>query len=333
MAPFFQRCIQICGHQCGHQWKSMIKPSRYCWSKLSIESYRSFGKYAKYEKQAHARLQFQKRFYGWRKWVVIAYNIGFFKMIKWGIITYLVYKYWNYCWPLIKYGAIITSTVFIGLYWLRFAVWRRFGEATYEKRKFKLCSTRFEKVFKEYDQLSTGSLIWMIHKTWFKTTIFRNHRKWIKSLQNFLDNYKPFKYYTGDEMKHGIAFQPLLMEYDGYYKGDFTWFIDRNDTLNTYGWVEIKCDGNYYARTMNVNEFRLHVNPREGGEVLKFDPFKLSIDDKWNAQLLQTLYNFGDKDGEKKVSKEMPRQKLHSKRRHKKASNNKIEEAEYSMKK
>ena len=255
--------------------------------------------------------------------------------MKWGIIGYVIYRYWNFFQPIIKYGAIITGTVFIGLFWLRFAVWRRFGAAAYEKHQFKLCSTRFEKVFKEYDQLSTGSLIWLIHKTWFKTTILRNHRKWVRSLQNFLDNYKPFKYYTGDDMKHGIAFQPLLIEHNGHYKGEFTWFIDRKDMHNTYGWVEIKCDGNYYARTMNINEFRLHVNPREGGEVLRFDGFRLSIDDKWNAQLLETIYNYGDKDGEKRTSKDMQRQKLHSKRKQspvfKKKRSAKIEEAEYTM--
>merc|ERR1712087_912781 len=86
-----------------------------------------------------------------------------------------------------------------------------------------------------------------IAKTWLKCTVFRNHRRWLRSLQGFLDEYKPFKYYTGD-MKHGISFQPLLIEHEGHFKGHFTWFIDRKDTMNTFGWVEIKCDGNLSAK-------------------------------------------------------------------------------------
>ena len=92
-----------------------------------------FGKYAKYEKQAHPRLQFNKHFYGWKKYLVIFYNVGGFKMIKWGIIGYLAYRYWDYCWPVIKYGSIITIGTFVSLFLLRFGVYRKFGAATYEK--------------------------------------------------------------------------------------------------------------------------------------------------------------------------------------------------------
>ena len=201
----------------------------------------------------------------------------------------------------------------------------------YDKHHFNLFSTRFEQIFKEYDQLSASSLIWVVHKTWFRCMILRNHRKWIKSLQNFLDNYKPFKYYSGDNMNHGITYQPLLIEHNGYYKAKFVWFIDRKDLQNTYGWVDIQCDGNYYSRTMNINEFRLHVNPREGGEVLKFDPIKLSIDDQWNAHLLETIYSFKEKqENETKVNKDIPRKVL-SKKRPSKKRQSKIEEADYTI--
>jgi len=158
--------------------------------------------------------------------------------------------------------------------------------------------------------------------------ILRRHRKWIKSLQTFLDTYKPFKYYAGEQCKHGIAFQPVMIDLDGYYKGKFVWFVDREDMNNTYGWVEIKCEGNYYAKTMNVNEFRLHVSPKEGGEVLKFNPFKLSIDDDWNAQLLEEMYSSNDQDDNAKKEK-----LLNKKRpifRNKKPS--KVDEAEYKIK-
>ena len=303
-------------------------------SKLKKEG---FGKYAKYEKQATPRLQFNKHFYGWKKYLVIAYNIGVFKMIKWGIIGYLVYRYWDYCWPVIKYGSIISIGSFLSLFLLRFGVYRKFGAATYEKNTFKLCSTRFETVFKEYDQLSTLPLSWLIVKTVTKCMVFRNHRKWLRSLQRFLDTYKPFKYYAGEEFSHGIAFQPLLIEHGGYYNAHFTWFIDRKELMNTYGWVEIKCEGNLHGRTMDVTEFRFHVNPREGGEVLRFNPFRISIDDQWNAELLEEIYTFGDsKYEEKKVNKEMPRQKLHSKRKKSHAFKNQkpatISDAEYKLK-
>eukprot|EP00483_Globobulimina_turgida_P002835 UN02840 len=224
------------------RWKSILTPLQY--SRLPIQTCRSFGKYAKYEKPAHARLQFNKHFYGWKKYLVIAYNIGLFKLIKWGIIGYLAYKYWHICWPILKYGAIITSATFIVLFWLRCGIYRRFGSAKYEKQQFKLCRSRFETIFKEYDQLPTASLFYLVNKTWIKCMIFRNHRKYIRTLQRFLNDYKPFKYYVGDEISHGIAFQPLLVDYNGYYKGFFTWFVDRKDIMNTYGWVEIKCDGN-----------------------------------------------------------------------------------------
>ena len=277
-----------------------------------------FARFAKYEKQANPRLQFNIQFEGWRKWMVILYNLGFFKVLKWTAIGLLIWKTRYYSLPILKYGLLFVGGFYAFIFWLRFAFYRTFGAQMYEQQPLnKVFRTRFERIFKDplYEQYSTHRLAYLICKNYFKWLILRPHRQWLGSIQSYLSNYPPITYYLGKNYSHGLAIRPLFVEdsQNGTFRGYFHWFVNKQDDVGKpYGMIEIECDGNLSSRVgmchiffnlflfvcifvglfvlcvvvVNVTQMKLHVTPEFGGERLNFKPLKLSIDETWNAMNL-----------------------------------------------
>ena len=213
-----------------------------------------FARYAKYEKQAHARMKVTIGYEGWRKYLVILHNLGVFKLLKWSFIGYLFWRYRNYTIPILKYGLMFVAGCYVFLYWTRFAFYRTFGAAMYEKYTFpRVCRTRFERIFKDplYEQYKTPNLIYLICKNYFKWLFFRPHRKWLHSIQNYLKNYPPITYYLGNGYTHGLCIRPVFVEdsQNGTFRAYFHWFVERKSEFGQhYGMIEMTCDGNLRSR-------------------------------------------------------------------------------------
>ncbi|ETO10971.1 hypothetical protein RFI_26404, partial [Reticulomyxa filosa] len=231
-------------------------------------------------------------------------------LLKWSAIGYFVYRYKDYCFPLMKWAFVAGCSSCFIVFWFRFGIYRALGPLYYERYGGNFLRTRFEQIFKDFSHLSTPSLIALICKTWWKWVLFQPHRHWLKSIQQFFVGFKPFTDVIGKDFRHGLSVRPLFVEHDGQFKSYFKWFVHKHDDHRLFGVFSLECEGNLHSRTervifcllsiqsVTIMVTRLIVDPFFGGQVLKFDPIKLVIDDDWNAILLpgsqdsdDSLYN------------------------------------------
>ncbi|ETO28272.1 hypothetical protein RFI_08860 [Reticulomyxa filosa] len=268
---------------------------------------------------------------GWKRYLAMAYNLGLFKMLKWGIIGYLIYRYRQYTFPFIKWTVALGCS-----YW---------GPIYFEKNLAKFSQNRFEKIYKDFGYLPVPTLVMLIGKTlrvyfyyyyyyhtWFKWWAYRPHRPWLRSIQNFLSTYEPVTDVLGTGYRNGISVRPLFVEHNGHFKCYFKWVVYKKNEGGIYGAITVSCEGDLHSKIMTIKETQLIIDPLMQREALKLSPVKLFIDDEWNAFLISAMDNQNSKPDplHNKLSSQVLTPEARLKMKHNKLT--KIQESDFTPK-